>query len=63
MQENHEKWLELCALAAMEQNRNRLLELTREINRLLEQKEQRLKKKPASSEDGGSFPPLRRFTP
>jgi hypothetical protein len=38
-----ETWRELCAQAAHEQDRNRLLELTREINTLLEQKEQRLK--------------------
>ena len=36
MQENHERWLELCALAAIEQNHDKLLELTLEINRLLE---------------------------
>ena len=61
MQENHERWLELCALAAIEQNHDKLLELTLEINRLLEQKEQRLKKKkPASSQGEGGFPPLRR---
>ena len=57
MQENHDKWLELCALAAIEQNHDKLLELTLEINRLLEQKEQRLQKKPASSQGKGSFHP------
>jgi hypothetical protein len=35
--------MELCALAAEEQDHDKLLELTREINRLLEEKEQRLK--------------------
>jgi hypothetical protein len=59
MHENHEKWLELCALAAMEQDHDRLLELSQEINRLLEEKEQRLKKKPPTSQSDG-FRPSRR---
>jgi hypothetical protein len=37
-----ERWKELCELAAQEQNSERLMELVAEINRLLEQKEQRL---------------------
>jgi hypothetical protein len=37
-----EHWQELCALAAVEQDPKKLLELTAEINRLLEQKEKRL---------------------
>lgn len=40
--ENMEHWRELCALAAMEQDSDRLLALVREINRLLEWKERRL---------------------
>jgi len=35
MQENTEKWMELCTLAAKEQDHNKLLELIREVNRLL----------------------------
>ena len=58
MQENHERWLELCALAAIEQNHEKLLELTLEINRLLEQKEQRLQKKPAASIQSKANPDL-----
>ena len=58
MQENHERWLELCALAAIEQNHEKLLELTLEINRLLEQKEQRLQKKPAASIPSKANPDL-----
>jgi hypothetical protein len=38
-----ERWKELCEQAAVEQDAEKLLELTREINRLLEEKEQRLK--------------------
>jgi hypothetical protein len=38
-----EDWRELCSQAAQEQDPNRLLELARKINTLLEEKEQRLK--------------------
>jgi len=38
-----ERWMELCEQAANEQDSKRLLELTQEINRLLDEKEQRLK--------------------
>lgn len=38
-----EKWEELCALAAKEQDPVKLMALVQEINRILEQKEQRLK--------------------
>jgi hypothetical protein len=37
MQEPRESWLELCELAAKEQDPDKLLSLTREINRLLEE--------------------------
>jgi hypothetical protein len=40
---NNERWMELCALAAEEQDPVKLLALTQEITRLLEEKEQRLK--------------------
>jgi hypothetical protein len=43
MQEKIADWRELCSQAAQEQDPNRLLELAREINTLLEEKEQRLK--------------------
>lgn len=42
-----EHWEELCALAAKEQDSEKLMALIKEINRLLEEKEQRLKNKPA----------------
>lgn len=41
-----ERWVELCEQAAVEQDSRQLLELAAEINRLLDEKEQRLKKKP-----------------
>ena len=43
---NTERWIELCAEAAEEQDYDKLLVLVNEINRLLEEKEQRLKKMP-----------------
>ena len=40
--ENKERWMELCAQAAKEQDPERLFKLVQEINTLLEQKETRL---------------------
>jgi len=37
-----ERWLDICAQAAIEQDPERLLQLAHEINRLFEEKEQRL---------------------
>jgi small-conductance mechanosensitive channel len=37
-----ERWLQLCEQAAVEQDRDKLLQLMREISRLLEEKENRL---------------------
>ncbi|MGA2813586.1 MAG: hypothetical protein ABSG16_19460 [Candidatus Acidiferrum sp.] len=42
MQEKEERWLELCRLAAVEQDPDKLHALIIEINRLLEEKEKRL---------------------
>ena len=44
--ETLEHWQLLCAQAANEHNPERLLELVREINRLVEEKYARLKEKP-----------------
>ncbi len=41
--EKREQWMRLCEQAANEQDTQKLLELVREINRLLEEKEQRLR--------------------
>jgi hypothetical protein len=52
--ENHEKWMELCALASKEQDPAKLLALAQEISRLLEEKEQRVKGQfPAIGESSG----------
>ena len=40
--EKKERWMELCAQAAVEQDPAKLMELVREINSLLEEKERRL---------------------
>ena len=40
--EKKERWMELCAQAAIEQDPVKLMELLGEINRLLEEKERRL---------------------
>jgi len=48
--EKKERWLRLCELAVSEQDPAKLLRLVEEINRLLEQKEQRLKAQRTSGE-------------
>jgi len=40
--EKKERWFELCAQAAVEQDPKKMLELVQEINRLLAEKERRL---------------------
>lgn len=42
MQDHQEEWLELCAQASVEQNPQKLFQLVRRINELLEAKEKRL---------------------
>ena len=39
-----EHWMELCEQAATEQDTERLLQLISEINRMLDQKQERLKR-------------------
>jgi len=43
--EKKELWYRLCQQAAVEQDSAKLLELIREINRLLEEKEHRIRQK------------------
>lgn len=40
--ESKERWMEVCTQIAEEQDRHRLVELVDELNRLLEEKAQRL---------------------
>jgi hypothetical protein len=42
MQDKRERWMELAALAAQEQDSDKLIELTKEIDRLLAEKQDRL---------------------
>jgi len=44
-----ERWLELCELAAKEQDSKKLMVLVQEINRLIEEKDQRLKTRPLTA--------------
>jgi hypothetical protein len=41
---NKELWKQLCEQAAIEQNPDRLMDLVNEINRLLDEKQERLNK-------------------
>jgi predicted house-cleaning noncanonical NTP pyrophosphatase (MazG superfamily) len=43
-----EDWMELCEQAAVEQDNDRLLELVRAINTMLEKKEERLARERAA---------------
>ena len=53
--ETKERWFQLAQLAAVEQDPKKLLALTQEINRLLEEKEDRLKQ----SRSGGPVKPYK----
>jgi hypothetical protein len=48
----NELWVQLCERASIEQNPDKLLELIREINRLLEEKQSRLSKSEADGTQG-----------
>jgi len=43
--ETKERWFQLAQLAAVEQDHDKLIAITQEINRLLDGKEERLKQK------------------
>lgn len=47
--ERKEYWMHLCEQAANEQDPDKLMELVKQINRLLDEKEQRLKKEAATT--------------
>jgi len=46
--ETKERWLDLCAQAIIVEDPHRLLELTREIIRILDEKQRRLSKQPTN---------------
>ena len=55
MRENEERWKQLCEQAAKEQNPQKLIELTREINNLLLFKRKRISEPiKKSSTDAGA---------
>ena len=47
--EDNERWKELCSLASTEQDPDKLLALVEEINRLLDEREQRLRRNQSSN--------------
>lgn len=47
--ETRERWRKLCEQAAVEQDPDKLMDLIREINNLLEMKELRLQRQPQTS--------------
>ena len=49
--ENEERWRKLCEAAAKEQDSERLLELVRQINQMLDDKERRLKPQATGPEE------------
>jgi hypothetical protein len=49
MPEKSERWRRLCELASVEQDPEKLIQLVREINCLLEEKRKRLNGRPESS--------------
>ena len=54
--ETGERWKILCAQAAEEQDSEKLLELVKQINKLLEEKEQRLKRQEAQNKTADTPP-------
>jgi len=50
--ERKEYWMQLCEQAANEQDPDKLMELVKEINRLLEEKEQRLQREKSKGANG-----------
>ena len=52
--QDKEQWIRLCEQAAVEQNPARLLELIQEIDSLLAEKEQRLKRQRSDPQNASS---------
>lgn len=52
LMQDYEHWMDLCEQASVEQDADKLLELIREINRLLEEKEERLLRLRLGKRDG-----------
>jgi hypothetical protein len=56
MEDNREKWMELCAQAASEQDSEKLMKLIVQTNQMLEAKEQRLKGQSSGHEGDTNSP-------
>lgn len=56
MDGNEERWRELCARAAVEQDSQKLMELVQEISRLLAEKQARGKVQAEPEQDGPGRP-------
>ena len=52
-----ERWMNLCEQATVEQDTQKLMVLIQEINRLLEEKEQRLHRQQKSCSENGTVAP------
>jgi hypothetical protein len=52
MRENTDRWKELCAQAAVEQNPKKLLQLAKQINELLSGKQNRLEHQDDKAQEG-----------
>ena len=52
-----ERWMNLCEQATVEQDTQKLMVLIQEINRLLEEKEQRLHRQRESCSENGTVVP------
>ena len=52
--ERGERWRVLCSQAATEQDPDRLMELIRQINELLEEKEERLKRERSAAKSNAA---------
>ena len=50
--EKREIWMHLCEQAAVEQDPDKLMDLIKQINQLLEEKERRLKGESSFSDNG-----------
>ena len=57
MEDNEEKWKELCAQAAVEQDPYKLSELVNEIIRLIEQRKEQISGKRSEEESGTGIKP------
>jgi hypothetical protein len=57
MVNNEERWRQLCAQAAVEQDPQKLMELVREISRLLDEKQNHSRPERKESSQEGGRPP------